>query len=242
MKSLGLFNSPSWALQTAHFASAQEVWGMDVCVRSWNRPIMMSDILSLFFLTFIFQQILQWVNAHTSVQSPGKHERGKTLENTDYLDVSDFEVELSFIKYNLHHKFDTVFMESPAAIYTTWYIGLSSSTKQIIVLSKHLRPVMHLWPTLWLKPPTVVPLSSNQAISWERQFDKVEMLLRNINSNYTAKLTGVTLYNASCNLDLLGSQVVFHRFEAEGLQTESGFKKEALPADHVFMTSSHQCW
>lgn len=169
------------------------------------------------------------------------------LENTKeekHLRISDFEVELSLIKYKLHHKFDSVFMESPAAIYTTWYTGLSSCTKQIIVLSKHLRPMMHLWPTLWLKPPTVVPLSLNQAISWERQFDKVEMLLKNINSNYTAKLTGVTLYNASCNLDLLASQVVIHLFEVEGLQTESGFKKKkkkALPADHGFMTSSHQC-
>lgn len=59
------------------------------------------------------------------------------------------------------------------------------------------------------------------------------MLLKNINTNYTAKLTGVPLYNVSCNLDLLGAQVVFHLFKVEGLQTESGFLKKRSSASRL---------
>lgn len=97
--------------------------------------------------------------------------------------ISDYEVVFDLIKYKLNRSFDWAFVEKPAAIYMTWYIGFSSSTKQIIVLWEHLWPMMHLWPTLWLKPPTVLPLSSNQAISWERQFDEVKMLVKIINTN-----------------------------------------------------------
>ena len=55
---------------------------------------------------------------------------------------------------------------------------------QITVLWSHISPMMHLWSILWLKPPTALSLSSNQPISGERQFDKVQSLVKIINSNW----------------------------------------------------------